>query len=87
MIIYYSFCVLADDAISKLAKRPCIRIKSEDRHAAYCFKPGPSLYPEKFKMIVLLGLCKQGGGGICVDQHAVLFFTSCLKKVMGKAFV
>ena len=28
-------------------------------------------------MIVLLGLSKQGGGGICVDQHAVLFFTSC----------
>ena len=46
MIIYYSICVLADDAISNLAKRPCIRIKSEDRHAAYCFKPGPSLYPE-----------------------------------------
>ena len=46
VIIYYSFCVLADDAISNLAKRPYIRIKSEDRHAAYCFKPGPSLYPE-----------------------------------------
>ena len=42
---------------------------------------------KKNKMIVLLGLCKQGGGGICVDQHAVLFFTSCLKKVMGKADV
>ena len=46
VIIYYSFCVLADDAISNLAKRPYIRIKSEDRHAAYCYKPGPSLYPE-----------------------------------------
>ena len=32
--------------ISNLAKRPYIRIKSEDRHAAYCFKPGPSLYPD-----------------------------------------
>ena len=40
VIIYYSFCVLADDVISNLAKRPYIRIKSEDRHAAYCFKPG-----------------------------------------------
>ena len=46
VIIYYAFCVLADDAISNLAKRPYVRIKSEDRHAAYCFKPGPSLYPE-----------------------------------------
>ena len=46
VIIYYSFCVLADDAISNLAKRPYIRVKSEDRHAAYCFEPGPSLYPE-----------------------------------------
>ena len=46
VIIYYSFCVLAVDAISNLAKRPYIRIKSEDRHAAYCFKPGTSLYTE-----------------------------------------
>ena len=52
VIIYYSFCVLADDAISNLAKRPYIRIKSEDRHAVYCFKPGPSLYPEKTIMII-----------------------------------
>ena len=50
MIIYYSFCVLADDALSNLAKRPYIRIKSEDRHAAYCFKPGPSLYPENTQL-------------------------------------
>ena len=50
VIIYYSFCVLADDAISYLAKRPCIRIKSEDRHAAFCFKPGPSLYPENVEV-------------------------------------
>ena len=46
VIIHYSFCVLADEDISNFAKRPYIRIKSEDRHAAYCFKPDPSLYPE-----------------------------------------
>ena len=46
VIIYYSFCVSADDGISNLSKRPYIRIKSEDRHAAYCFKSGPSLYPK-----------------------------------------
>ena len=34
--------------------------------------------------MIVLGLCKQGGGGICVDQHAVLFFTSCLKKAASK---
>ena len=57
VIIYYSFCVLADDAISNLAKRPYIKIKSEDRHAAYCFKTGPSLYPENtIEIFFSLGL-------------------------------
>ena len=49
MIISYSFCVLADDAISNLTE---ILIKNKERrHAAYCFKPGPSLYPESIMII------------------------------------
>ena len=46
---------MSDDAISNLAKCPFIYIyiyiyiyikNKERRHAEYCFKPGPSLYPE-----------------------------------------
>ena len=35
---------------------------------------------KNIKRITRLGLCKRGGGGICADQHALVFFLTQLKK-------